>query len=157
MLRFGSQKYHSTRTFSCKKIVKKLFGNIFKTILKVIRWSKLPTFTVIGFSGLCGLVKKMGASLSYGAGCQWFSRVATVSGSSVTPISACASATAARATELSFFYSFWLDWYPLLIHGWSCPHTASLDALAEEALSAPILMVVYSPSGLATKWCARFS
>ncbi len=47
MLRFGSQKYHNTRTFSCKKNFKKLLGNIFKTILKVIRWSKLPTFTVI--------------------------------------------------------------------------------------------------------------
>ncbi len=46
LLRFGSQKYHNTRTFPCKKIVKKLLGNIFKTILKVIRWSKLPTFTV---------------------------------------------------------------------------------------------------------------
>ncbi len=46
MLRFRSQKYHNTRTFSCKKIVKKLLGNIFKTILKVIRWSKLRTFTV---------------------------------------------------------------------------------------------------------------
>ncbi len=33
--------------FSCKKIVQKLSGNIFKTILKVIRWSKLPTFTVL--------------------------------------------------------------------------------------------------------------
>jgi hypothetical protein len=33
VLRFGSQKYHNTRTFSCKKIVKKLLGNIFKTIL----------------------------------------------------------------------------------------------------------------------------
>ena len=47
MLRFGSQKYHKARTFSCKKIVKKLLRNIFKTILKVIRWSKLPTFTVV--------------------------------------------------------------------------------------------------------------
>ncbi len=46
MLRFGSQKYHITRGFLCKKKCNKVLGNNFKTILKVKRWSKLPTFTV---------------------------------------------------------------------------------------------------------------
>ncbi len=46
MLRFGSQKYHITRGFLCKKNCNKVLGNNFKTILKVKRWSKLPTFTV---------------------------------------------------------------------------------------------------------------
>ena len=46
VFRLGSQKYHNTRRFLCKKNGRKMLGNNFKTILKEERWSKLPTFTV---------------------------------------------------------------------------------------------------------------
>jgi hypothetical protein len=46
VFRLGSQKYHNTRKFLCKKNGRKMLGNNFKTILKEDRWSKLPTFTV---------------------------------------------------------------------------------------------------------------
>jgi hypothetical protein len=46
VFRLGSQKYHNTRRFLCKKNGSKMLGNNFKTILKEERWSKLPTFTV---------------------------------------------------------------------------------------------------------------
>ncbi len=46
VFRLGSQKYHNTCGFLCKKNGRKMLGNNFKTILKEERWSKLPTFTV---------------------------------------------------------------------------------------------------------------
>ena len=46
VFRLGSQKYHNTRRFLCKKNGRKMLGNNFKPILKEERWSKLPTFTV---------------------------------------------------------------------------------------------------------------
>jgi hypothetical protein len=47
MFRLGSQKYHNTRRFLCKKSGKKVLGNNFKIVLEAEKWSKLPTFTTV--------------------------------------------------------------------------------------------------------------
>jgi hypothetical protein len=66
VFRLGSQKYHNTRRFLCKKNGRKMLGNNFKTILKEERWSKLPTFTEYHYGILfTDIIKKRTIFLAY--------------------------------------------------------------------------------------------